>query len=656
MNTKTTIDNIIKDPLATLKTLQVSQIVEILEAADKTFFSSSNPMFTDDIYDIVKTYLKQKDPKNAYLKRVGAVIEFNKEKLPYYMGSLDKIKDDEKEVKKWKKAYQGECIVSEKLDGISCLLYYDGTAIKMYSRGDGTEGQNITHILPYIKLDTNKLITERGQKIAIRGELIISRANWKKMEDVGANARNVVAGAIHSKTVNKDVAKYIEFIAYDLMYPRHRLSEGLEMVRNMGIPVVKYINLSDDSEITTDKLSMILQDWRATSAYEIDGIVVYNNTQVHKITSGKNPKYAFAFKSILTQQQAEVIVTDVLWNVSKDRYLKPIVTFNEVSLAGVTIRQATGFNAAYITKNVIGPGSRLIIVRSGDVIPHISQVITQSSSKQPKMPVQEYIWNDTQVDILLKANVKNADHDISSFVHFMQTLNIEGVKQGVITKLYDAGYDTLKQIIHIGIDDLKKIEGFKEKSAEKVFTAISNIKKADCLQLMVASNVFGRSLGPKKLQAIVDRYKYIPSDKPQSLALSVSDLVQVDGIAETSGKQFVESLPKFYAFIDDIGISCVRPVQRAASPARNSPSASNKFVKQFHNKTVVFSGLRNKEWEQLITAAGGRVVTGISGVTDILIVKEHSSTDKMSTKIKKAIDQGITIMTKADVEKILSSL
>lgn len=643
------VSNIVKNPLATLKALSVVQIVEILEESDKTFFSSSKPMFSDDIYDIIKNYLKQKDPKNAYLKRVGAVIEFNKEKLPFYLGSLDKIKDDEKEVKKWNKKYVGECIVSEKLDGISCLLYYHQGTIKMYSRGDGTYGQNITHILNHIKLDTSKLGPGSGD-LGIRGELIISRANWKKLADVGANARNVVAGAIHSKTINKDIVKYIEFVAYDLMYPRHKLSEALNMIQNMGVPVVRHTTLGD--ELSVDKLSEILQDWRATSAYEIDGIVVYNNAQVHKILSGKNPKYAFAFKSILTQERAEVIVTDVLWNVSKDRYLKPIVTFNEVSLAGVKIRQATGFNAAYITKNVIGPGSRLIIVRSGDVIPHINQVLTHSSTGKPKMPDQEYIWNDTQIDILLKTGIKNAEHDISSFVHFMQTLGVEGVKQGVITKLYESGFDTLHKIIHITVEQLQQVQGFQEKSAQKVYDALQSIKTTPCLQLMVASNVFGRSLGPKKLQAVVDKYKFIPNDKQQSLSLTVADLVQVDGIAQTSATQFVESLSKFYAFMDNIGVNCNKsPAVAVVSPALLSPD--NKFVKQFKNKTVVFSGLRNKEWEQLITTAGGRVASAISGATNILIIKEL--TDKESTKIKKAKDQGITIMTKMDVEKLLHS-
>jgi NAD-dependent DNA ligase len=103
-------------------------------------------------------------------------------------------------------------------------------------------------------------------------------------------------------------------------------------------------------------------------------------------------------------KKVEVIVTKVEWNVSKDMYMKPIVMFNEIDLDGVKIKQATGFNGQYITKNIIGPGSRIIIIRSGNVIPHIHNVLTPSANELPSMPGTEgvdYKWNDTHVDIMM---------------------------------------------------------------------------------------------------------------------------------------------------------------------------------------------------------------------------------------------------------------
>lgn len=644
---------IVNDPIGTLKTLTVPQIVDLLETADNAFFSSDKPLFTDDIYDIIKDYLKKIDPQNAYLKRVGAVIDFNKEKLPYYLGSLDKLKDtNAKEIDKWKNNYGGSYIVSEKLDGISCLLFAADSGIKMFSRGDGYEGQNITHILPYIR--GLKDLKSLNKGLGIRGELIISRENWNKIKHMGANARNIVAGAIHSKVINKDIVSKIDFIAYDVMHPRQKLSDAFSTLnKELGqIPLVRHLTVSY-KDLTLDYLSKTLQDWRVSSAYEIDGIVVYDDSKVHPIVAGKNPKYAFAFKTILTHEQAEVIVADVAWNVSKHRYLKPIVIFaDEVAIGGVKIKQATGFNASYIEKNKIGPGARVMLVRSGDVIPHIVSILSPASNGQAKMPINvKWIWNDTHIDIMLAGDEKNREQDIQAFTYFMKTLGVDGVREGVLLKLYDAGYDSLYKIIHLTKDDIIKIDGFKEKSADNVFNALQNIRKADCLKLMVASNVFGRGFGEKKLKLITDKYPFIAQNQQQGLKLGLSDLLRVNGIAEISAKQFIEALPKFYEFIEGIGLSAVCNGERAGNEQVEA-SAQVTVIEAFKNKAVVFSGFRDKIAEKMIEDAGGRIVSAISGQTNILIVKDPND---ITTKVEKALKYGMRIMSKDELMALTQS-
>jgi|688.fasta_scaffold00020_131 DNA ligase (NAD+) len=635
------IERIIDDPINTLKTLNTLQIVQVLEQADEAFFNSNKTLLNDDIYDIVKGYLKKKDPKNPYLKKVGAEITLNKEKLPYYLGSLDKIKDNEAEIIKWNKKYVGEYVVSEKLDGISCLLQYNKGEAKMWTRGDGYEGQNITHILPYLhNINMSSLTSWGNQKIAIRGELIISKANWMKISDVGANARNVVAGVLHSKTINTNILSKVDFIAYDMMFPRQKLSASFDVLKSLQFPLVNYIQ---STSLTLDMLSNTLQTWRKQSLYEIDGIVVYHNDE-HKIMSGKNPKYAFAFKTILTHEQVEVIVEDVEWNVSKHRYLKPLVKFNEVNLAGVKIKQATGFNASYIEKNNIGPGSHIIIVRSGDVIPHILNVLTSSANGKPKMPEIAYDWNDTHVDIMLKGTEKNREQDIQAFTHFMNTLGIDGVKEGVITKLYDAGFDNLRKVIGTTKQDLLKIEGFKEKSADKIVESLKKINEVSCDKLMTASNVFGRGFGEKKLKLIMDEYSYIPNNKVKSLQLDVADITKIKGMAVVSAQQFIQNLPEFFAFYEELGIKCKKTV--IVSPQ----NTSNSKLSIFKDKKIIFSGFRNKEYEDSIERHGGKIVSSISKTTDYLIVKDKNET---TTKIQKAMDLGINIMTKEELEALL---
>lgn len=651
MSKKELINRLISDPIQTLSNLSNKQITDILEEADEAFFNTRTTIFTDDMYDIIKDYLRKKDPKNAYLKKVGANIEFNKETLPYYMGSLDKIKDNEKEILKWQEKYKGDYIISEKLDGISCLLYHDKGVTRLLTRGNGIEGQNITHILPYL----NTKFPLFTQKTAIRGELIISKANWGRISHQGANARNVVAGAVHSKSVNKEIVSKIDFISYDTMWPRKKLSDSLKAIDELQIPVVKHVKTSS---LSLDFLSDTLQKWRKESKYEIDGIVVYHDED-HKIISGKNPKYAFAFKTVLTQERAEVIVTDVEWNVSKHRYIKPLVKFNEVSISGVKIKQASGFNASFIQKNNIGPGSRIIIIRSGDVIPHILEVLSTSSNGKPKMPdstLVKYEWNDTGVDIMLVGDGKNKEHDIQAFVHFMNTLSVDGVKEGVLSKLYDAGYDTLSKIINITIEDLNKIPGFQQKGSQKVYDSLNGINstvESQYEKLLTASNVFGRGYGERKFKLITDTYPFIIYDKKRSIELTISDLTKIKGIAETSAKLFIDNLPKFYEFCDDLGMVYKENVKSTEPKVPNlvNVDKTNDKLKIFNDKKVVFTGFRDKNYEKAIDDNGGKVMTTITKHTDILLVKNASENN---TKIMKAREQGITIITKEEFEKLLS--
>ena len=629
-------EKMINDPIETLKSLPIKQIVKLLEKADIAFFNSSNTLLPDDIYDMVKQYIRDNDPNNQYLKKVGAEIEINKEELPIYMGSLDKIKDSEANIVKWKNKYKGNYVISEKLDGISCLLYHDKNETKLLTRGNGYIGQNISHILPYLRIDVAKL----QEKIAIRGELIISRSNWNLISDIGANARNVVAGAVHTKTVNKDTISKIDFVAYDILYPRKKLSESLEYVKMLDIPVVNHI-VGDNDILNLENLSQLLAKWRKESLYEIDGIVIQHDEE-HNVLSGKNPKHAFAFKTIITNEQAEVIVTDVEWNISKHRYLKPLIKFEEISLGGVKIKQATGFNAAFIKNNKIGPGSHIIIVRSGDVIPHVLTVLTPSSNNQPKMPSVSYDWTETNIDIFLKGDEKNREHDINAFVHFMKTLDIDGVKEGVIAKMYDAGFDTLKKIINISLDEIRIIPGFKDKSALKLYQSLQNISTSKCEKLLIASNVFGRGFGEKKLKLISHVYPFIGYDKTRSLNLSIDDLIKINGIAVTTADQFIKGIEKYFEFCKDIGIKCKKSNKETIN------NQSSKFD-IFKGKKVVFSGFRNKEYEDSITNSGGTITTAISKATNYLIVKEYNDS---SAKIKKALEYGIIIMTKHELENI----
>lgn len=633
------IDQINRAPLEFIKASKKKEIIDFLIKTDDAFFNTGSPLISDEIYDIIKDYIKTKYPKDPYLKRVGADEE-NKVLLPYYMGSQNKIKDDEGEITKYCKKYKGPYIISHKLDGVSCLIVYKtNNEVMIYTRGNGIEGQNISHIINYIQGIPKKL--NSNDEVVLRGELIISRKNWNK--NLGANARNVVSGAINSKIINKTIMSNIEFVGYELLKPIMKPSEGLEFMKSNGINIVKY---SIEKKINLESLSSYLKKWRAESPYDIDGIVI-NDDSIHNIVKGKNPDHSFAFKSIHTHEQVEVIVTEILWNVSKDKYIKPIVKFNEIDLNGVKIKQASGFNASFITKNKLGAGSRVIIIRSGDVIPHILEVLSPSASGEPDMPSIPYIWNDTHVDILIEGNEKCREHDIKEFIYFMKALDIKGVGPGIITKLYDTGFDSIKKIFNIKYEEIIKIDGFKEKSANNVLEGLSKINNIGCLNLMDASNVFGRGYGERKLKMITDKYPILlnfdKASRQKSLKLTINDLMLTEGIAEISAKLFIDNLPKFYEFYDDLNIKC------------NSPIVEDKSVvnSNITGKGFLFTGFRSKEHEKMITDTGGVIKSSISKNLDYLIV---ANKDTITTKVAKAEEQGIKIIDVNELEELFASM
>ncbi len=627
-----------------IKTNKKKDIINVLIEADKAFFNSGQPKLTDDIYDIIKDYIRKKYPKDAYLKRVGADVD-NKVVLPYYMGSQNKIKDSESEITKYKKKYPGPYLISDKLDGVSGMFVYEGDNVKLYTRGNGREGQDISHLHKYIS-GFPKI--KKQDKLAVRGEFIISKDNWdklKKVDDTLSNPRNTVSGAINSKILNKQLLKMIDFVAYTLVFPN--LPNGLPELDKMKFNVVNNTVVDD---ISLAFLSKNLEVSRKNK-YVIDGIVISDISKVYEIALGKNPEYSFAFKSIHTLEQIEVIVKEVEWNISKDKYMKPIVKFDEILLDDVKIKQATGFNAGYIEKNNIGPGSRIVIIRSGNVIPHIQSVLTTSANGKPSMPGEldkDYKWNDTRVDIIKIGEDRNADFDIKNIVYFMKTAEVDNMGPGNITKIYNAGFHNIKSILKIQKEDLLKIEGFKGKSADNILKALEKVKELDCLVLMDASNMLGRGFSYKKIKMITDVYPSILIDnaenREKSLKISIEDLMKVEGIAKISAKLFIENLPRFYEFYDSLGVKCKGIEEKVDKSVEKTENANIK------DKKFIFTGFRNKDYEKIIVENGGKVVTSISKSTHYLIVK--NKTEK-SGKIDKATELGVKILDIPEFEMLI---
>lgn len=629
-------------------------LVEILTYANEVYRNSETTVISDKLYDELEDKLKEKNPKHPFLKKIGAPITEDKVTLPFYMGSLDKIKDDSINLDKWKAKYKDAYVISDKLDGNSgMIVYYSDGTIGLYTRGNGTEGQDISRLIKDLSLPNFTTIKENFKEAqsqlksktilaAFRGELIISRQNWNQISSIGANARNVVAGILHSKKPEPEIVNKVDFVIYELLYPSFEPSLSFKKISECGFKTV-YNRYLTEGELNIENLSNTLLQRRNNSDYEIDGIVVYHN-HAYKIVKGKNPANGFAFKSILTQEEAEVIIKDIEWNVSKDGFIKPTVIFDPINLNGVVIKRATGFNAGFIEKNNIAQGSKIIIIRSGDVIPHILRVVEPSPTAKSGLPTDiDYEWNETHVDIIVKSKLDNKEIKIKTLEHFAGKLDIKYVAHGIIVKFVEAGFDTIPKFLKIKVSDILKIEGFKKTSAEKIYQSIQEtIKKLTCVDLMSASNIFGRGIGTKKLKIIADAFPEIYDMKLPNK----EELENTNTIGTATAEAFLKGIPKFFELLKEIDIKCITNKPTSSEKSKSKSKSNTQY--DFTNMKIIFTGFRSKELEKIIENNGGKITTSISKNTTLVVAEDINES---GSKLQKARDIGIKIISKSDFIK-----
>jgi NAD-dependent DNA ligase len=615
---------------AYLESLTEKQLADMVKVANDYYYNTKTSLLTDNEYDIVKEYLERKYPKNAVLEAIGAPIIKNKVKLPYEMASMDKIKPDTNAVVGWMKKYKGPYVISCKLDGVSGLYTTEGESPKLYTRGDGTVGQDVSHLLKVLDLPK-----ESG--IVVRGEFIIPKKVFdEKYKNDFANPRNLVSGIVNAKTIDSK-SKDLHFVTYEVIRPVLKPSEQMaklvelkhEVVRNKTVP-----------EISNDTLSSILLEWRGNYEYEIDGIIV-SDDNIYPRQSG-NPDHAFAFKMVLSEQMAEAKVVDVIWSASKDGYLKPRVRIEPIKLGGVTIEYATGFNGKFIEDNKIGVGALIQIIRSGDVIPHIKSVTMPA--EQPKMPLVPYKWTSTRVDIILE----NVGDDITvrekNITAFFVELEVDGLSSGNVKRIMTAGFDTISKILKMTKADFKTVEGFKEKMIEKIFNGIhEKVGKATLLDIMVASNLLGRGLGQRKLKPILEKYPDILI-REETDETKIKMLKEIEGIGPENAKSFVSNIPAFMAFLKECeleGKLNMTNVSSAHETIRAEEQPKIDTSNPLFGKKIVMTKVRDKEIIEHLAKVGATLEDNIKKDTFVLIVKTH---DDVSNKTKYATEHNIPIM------------
>uniref|UniRef100_A0A6C0EUS5 DNA polymerase lambda n=1 Tax=viral metagenome TaxID=1070528 RepID=A0A6C0EUS5_9ZZZZ len=618
-----------KEGIKVLDVLSEADLILMIFAASNKYYNQE-PLLSDNAYDIIKEYIEHKFPKNVEVGNIGAMpITRNKANLPYEMGSMDKIKPDTDAIAGWKQKYSGPYVVSCKLDGVSGLYTTEGDIPKLYTRGNGKIGQDVSHLIPILGLPKKK-------GIVVRGEFIMPKSVFNdKYKTTFANARNLVAGIVNKQSIDEKTAD-LHFVTYEVIVPSIKPSEQMKILKDTGFENVLY---KEVGSVTNEALSDLLIDWRANYIYEIDGVIVADD-KIYLRISG-NPDHAFAFKMILSGQMAEAKVVDVIWTPSKDGYLKPRVQIEPLQLGGVKIEYATGFNAAFIQQHKIGIGALIQIIRSGDVIPHIMSVTTPAD--EAKMPSVPYKWNKTHVDVMLEDVGSDAVVREKNITKFFKDIGVDGLAGGNVVRIIAAGFDSVPKIIHMTKADFLKVEGFKEKLATKIYNGIQ--EKLDAVHLvtiMSASNLFGRGFSDKKMTKVLQKY-------PDILTSDFSDaekmqmVTSVEGMAGLSANAFISRIPVFLAFLQESGLS----EKANAAIANTLATATNASVTattahQLYGKSIVMTGARDKALVDALTKIGANISGAVSKNTFVLIATNKGD---ITGKVKEALEKGVPIMT-----------
>jgi len=435
---------------------------------------------------------------------------------------------------------------------------------------------------------------------------------------------------LNSKTADDeflDIAKVVKFVAYSITHPNYTIKEQLKILGKFPIDVVEYVSMG--KEMSNALLSDYLIKRREKSPYDIDGLVVIDSGRIYELEDTK-PDYGFAFKMILKDQVAETIVTGIEWNASMHGLLKPTALLESVVVANTTIERATAHNAKFVVDNLIGPGSRILLARSNDVIPKIEKVLTPSFNEKPDLPKVPYKWNKTKVDFVVQDVFGEAKDNIKikKIYHFFKIIEAKYIGEGVVKKLVESGHDDVFKIIKVDVDELALIDGFGDILADKVVTEIDrSLGEAKLEHIIAGSTIFGRGFGLKKSRIIAKEYPDIVEGN-----YTVDDIMKLEGFSKVLSQQFIGCLDEFKEFY-----SKLKKTGKLGIASKSDRKIINKSSKLFDGMKIVLTGSRDKEIMDFIESNGGTIVSSVSKKTS-LVVYVDPSTSKYLKAIELEVD------------------
>jgi DNA ligase (NAD+) len=664
----------------------VSELGDLIRFHEWCYYVNNQPVISDYEYDqlykilerLEQEYPDQINPDSP-TQRVGSDLSPDFETVEHLVPMLslansynaEDLNDFDEQIRKLALIPEGEDIeyvVEPKFDGGSVALVYEGDKlVRGATRGNGTQGEEMTpnaRVMRSIPLTAP--FSERGiHKAELRGEVLIRKDNFdrinkeraKKGLALFANPRNAATGGLRMKDPKEASQRGMDAFIYQLGYASN--TEG-EAVLNKFETHFSAIELLDDlgfkvpmdvsklcSNIT--EVAKFCEEWEAkreSYPYEIDGMVIKVNSKSIQDKCGftaHHPRWAIAYK--FKAKQGTTILRDIEYQVGKVGSVTPVAKLEPVFLAGVTISSVSLHNEDFILSKDLHLGDTVLVERAGDVIPYIVKAIEEARDGSevkvefPKVcPVND---TDQPVDLIKEAgeaawrcpNCVCGEQTLQRIIfHVSKTaMDIDGFGKTIVEKFYDLGWiQTIQDVYDLDYEKIKTLEGFGDKSVNKLQLAIDKAKQNPIHRLLHSLSI--HHLGKKVSKLIAAEISHVLDLKDWKL----EDFINIKDV----GPIVAENIITFFAVEKNIAL--LEQLEALGVNLKQTEEDRPKIVDAnapLVGKTILFTGkllvVGRKQAQEMATAAGAKNISAVSSNLDILVVGE-----KAGSKLKKATALG----------------
>lgn len=648
----------------------MKELVELLNRYAYEYYTKDAPSVSDSEYDQLYRELVELETAHpdevlpeSPTHRVGGVVlkGFTKYQHQYPLYSLqDAFSREELEAfdQRVRKEFPSVSYVCElKIDGLSISLTYEnGVLVTGATRGDGSVGEDITENLKRVK--DIPLVLPEPVNITVRGECYMPRASFDRVNQIRqengepefANPRNAAAGTLRQLDTKIVAKRNLATFLYQEVSPTDQSSqEGvLEKLARLGFVVNQERVLAEDMEQIWDFIQKVAQ-LREDLPYDIDGIVIKVNDLAVQEELGftvKAPKWAVAYKFPAEEKEAKILSVD--WTVGRTGVVTPTANLTPVQLAGTTVSRATLHNVDYIAEKDIHQDDTVIVYKAGDIIPAVLRVVKDKRVSDQALAIpthcpscqSELLHFEDEVALrcinpLCPAQIKEGLNHFAS----RDAMNITGLGPAIVEKLFAAQLvEDVAGIYRLTVEDLLTLEGFKEKSAEKLHEAIQASKENSAEKLLFGLGI--RHVGSKVSQILLQEFHdldQLATADPERIA-SIDSLGMV--VAESLKRYFAqEGSKRLLQELKEAGVNLSYLGEKVAADAALS------------GMTVVLTGklerLTRSEAKAKLESLGAKVTGSVSKKTDLVVAGSDAG-----SKLTKAQELGIQVEDEAWLESL----